>query len=104
MEVEDEVTERKAKLNKIIDQGSKLEFLYNTEEFKFFLGWVERKRTLTANAILNGKTTDQKLEWLDKGRYTALTEILEGAENYADKAKKARNALKKLEDDLKADE
>lgn len=101
MRDDDELTERKHKLNQIIAQGSKLEQLYSQEDFQFFLGWITRKREITANAILNGSTTDQKLEWLDKGRYTALTEVLEGAETFADKAKKARNTLKKLERDLK---
>lgn len=102
--LDDEVVDRKAKLNKVIDQGSKLEQLYQQEDFQFFLGWITRKREITANAILNGSTTDQKLEWLDKGRYTALTEVLEGAEAFADRAKKARKTLKKLDEDLKADE
>jgi hypothetical protein len=100
----DELTERKQKLAKIIDQGSKLEGLYSQEDFQFFLGWIKRKREITANAILNGTTTDAKLEWLDKGRYTALTEVIEGADSFADRAKKARNTLKKLEQDLKDQE
>lgn len=104
MREDDEVVERKAKLSKIIEQGSKVEYLYGTQEFQWFLGWIERKREITANAILNGTYTEQKLDWLARGRYTALSEILEAAETFADKAKKARNALKKLEDELKAEE
>jgi hypothetical protein len=100
----DEVTERKQKLAKIIDQGSKLEGLYMQEDFQFFLGWIKRKLEITDNAILNGTYTDPKLEWLAKGRHTAMIEILEGAETFADKAKKARNTLKKLEQDLKDQE
>jgi hypothetical protein len=101
MEESDEIINLRDKLNKSIDQGSKIEFLYNMGEFQFFLDWVKRKRDITANSILNGKTTDSKLEWLDKGRYTALNEIIEGAEGFADKAKKSRKALAKLEEDLK---
>ena len=99
--LDDEVLERKQKLAKTIEQGSKLEQLYQQEDFQFFLGWITRKREITANAILNGSTTDQKLEWLDKGRYTALTEVLEGAQSFAERAKKARNSLRKLDEDLK---
>jgi hypothetical protein len=101
MREDDELVERKAKLRQIIDQGSKLEQLYNQEDFQFFLGWITRKRDITANAILNGTYTEQKMDWLARGRYTALSEVLEGAETFADKAKKARNTLKKLEQELK---
>ena len=96
----DELTERKQRLQKTIEQGSKLEQLYSQEDFQFFLGWIKRKLDITDNAILNGLTTDQKLEWQDKGRHTALTEVLQGAEAFADRAKKARKSLKKLETDL----
>ncbi len=101
MEVDDEVLERKARLNKIIDQGSKVEQLYNQEEFQFFLGWIDRLRDELKNSILKGELLDDKKEWHAKGGYAYLTKVIEGAELFADKAKKARNALKKLDQDLK---
>ncbi len=100
----DEVTERKAKLAKSIDQGSKIEQLYLQEEFQFFLGWINRLRNELSDDILKGRLTNEKEEWHAKGGYTYLTKVIEGAELFADKAKKARNQLRKLEEDLKRDE
>jgi len=44
---------------------------------------------------------NEKEEWHAKGGYTYLTKVIEGAELFADKAKKARNQLRKLEEDIK---
>lgn len=110
MQDSDEVLERKARLGKIIDQGSKVEQLYLQEEFQFFLGWVDSVREILKNDILKGTQPnklgyiDEKTEWHKKGGYSYLTQVIDGAELFANKAKKARNQLKKLEEDIEANE
>lgn len=96
----DEVAERKVRINKIIEQGSKIEQLYSQDEFQFFLGWINRMRESLKDQILKGELLDDKKEWHAKGGYSYLTKVVEGAELFADKAKKARNQLKKLEEEL----
>jgi len=102
MHEEDEVETRRNRLVKTIEQGSKVEYLFNQDEFKFFIGWVDQIREVLKNQILNGDLLDDKKEWHAKGGYTYLTKVVEGAGLFAHKAKKARNQLKKLEEDLKS--
>jgi hypothetical protein len=102
VKLDQEAEAYRARLQRDIEQGSKIEGLYALENFQFYLGWIDRVRKELADVILRGKETDEKKDWHNRGGYDYLTKIIEGAESFGKKAKKARLTLEKFEKDVEA--
>lgn len=101
----DEIQEKRSKILKTIEQGSRLEQLYTQEDFQFFLGWIDSVRAELLSKVTKGyllaniREQDHAL-----GGYTYLTKVIEGAELFAKKGKKARKELEVFEAKVKENE